>query len=199
VVRANWIKNSANFSQLIRNLNNNHDFIEQVYDLLENNYTIDMKFFNTYGKSRFYNIGIGDPNLAEEDQLMKLSTVNISLKFGVRISTLIDAGQFKDRFIQFVREYVENLNDIDRDGDSINIMDMVTDINNSFSEIERLEFYGIGDLDASRAQIITSWSTEDIEKLGYKEYIPEFINVYLKYNPATTVYEPDVEVTFLDD
>ena len=76
---------------------------------------------------------------------------------------------------------------------------MVTDINNNFDEIERLEFYGIDDLDASRAQIITSWSSDQIKQLGYKEYVPEFINVYMKYNPDTGVYAPDIEITYLDD
>lgn len=198
-VRANWIKKSYNFSQLIRCLNDNNEFIEETYDLLENNYTIDMKFFNTYGKSKYYDIGIGDPGLNTEDQMMPLNVVNISLKFGVRISSLIDRSIFEQRFIDFVRDYVEKLNDLSHDGDSIKIMDMVTDINNSFDEIERLEFYGIDDLDASRAQIITSWPSSQIESLGYKEYIPEFINVYMRYNSNTDSYEPAIEITYLDE
>ena len=78
------------------------------------------------------------------------------------------------------------------------MMDMVTQINNNFDEIERLEYYGIDDRDASRAQFIDSWSTDEIEQLGYKEYIPEFINVYLIYNPTTDTFEPDIEITDLD-
>lgn len=199
LVRANWIKKSHNFSQLMKLLNDTNEFIEETYDLLENNYTIDLKFFNTYGKSRFYNIGIGDPDLSEEDQMLKLNIVNISLRFGVRVSSLIDKTIFEQRFIEFVRDYVEKLNDLSHDGDSIKLMDMVTDINNNFDEIERLEFYGIDDLDAARAQYITSWSTTEIEKLGYKEYVPEFINVYMKYNNLTEVYEPSIEITYLDE
>lgn len=197
LVRASWIKKSTNFTQLLNYLNSNYNFIENTYDLLENNYTIDMKFYNTYGKSRFYEIGIGDPNVATDNQLMTLDDVNISIKFGVRISSISDSTMFKERFVKYIREYVENLNEISRDGDSINLMDMVTDINNNFDEIERLEFYGIDDLDASRAQIIRSWSSEEIMQLGYKEYIPEFINVYLKYNLSTDTYEPDIEITEL--
>jgi hypothetical protein len=199
LVRANWIKKSYNFSLLIKSLNENHDFIEQTYDLLENNYTIDMKFFNTYGKAKYYDIGIGDPELDSSDQMLQLNTVNISLRFGVRISSLVDRSIFESRFIDFVRNYIERLNDLDHDGESINLLDMVTDINNEFGEIERLEYYGIDDLDASRAQIITSWSADEIKQLGYKEYIPEFINVYMKYNLGTDKYEPAIEITYLDE
>ena len=135
--------------------------------------------------------------MATDNQIMTLDDVNISIKFGVRISSISDSTMFKERLVKYIREYVENLNEISRDGDSINLMDMVTDINNNFDEIERLEFYGIDDLDASRAQIIRSWSTEEIMQLGYKEYIPEFINVYLKYNLSTDTYEPDIEITEL--
>lgn len=197
LVRASWAKKASNLSQLLSLLNSNNEFINQTYDLLENNYTIDMKFYNTYGKSRFYRIGIGDPAINLEEQQDTLERVNIKLKFGIKISSLSDSTMFKERFITFVRGYIEDLNAIARDGDSINMMEMVTQISNNFDEIERLEYYGIDDRDASRAQFIDSWSSEEIEQLGYKEYIPEFINVYMIYNPATSSFEPDIEITEL--
>ena len=198
MVRASWAKKSSNLSQLLTLLKTNNEFINETFDLLENNYTIDMKFYNTYGKSRFYRIGIGDPAISTKEQQDTLERVNIKLKFGVKISSLSDSTMFKERFVEFVRNYIEDLNAITRDGDSINMMDMVTQINNNFDEIERLEYYGIDDRDASRAQFIDSWSTDEIEQLGYKEYIPEFINVYLIYNPTTDTFEPDIEITDLD-
>lgn len=198
MVRASWAKKSSNLTQLLTLLKSNNEFINETYDLLENNYTIDMKFYNTYGKSRFYRIGIGDPAINTSEQQDTLERVNIKLKFGIKISSLSDSTMFKDRFISFVREYIEDLNSTTRDGDSINMMDMVTQINNNFDEIERLEYYGIDDRDASRAQFIDSWSTTEIEQLGYKEYIPEFINVYLAYDQATGSFEPDIEITDLD-
>lgn len=198
MVRASWAKKSSNLSQLLTLLKTNNEFINETFDLLENNYTIDMKFYNTYGKSRFYRIGIGDPAISTKEQQDTLERVNIKLKFGVKISSLSDSTMFKERFVEFVRNYIEDLNAVTRDGDSINMMDMVTQINNNFDEIERLEYYGIDDRDASRAQFIDSWSTDEIEQLGYKEYIPEFINVYLIYNPSTETFEPDIEITDLD-
>ena len=198
MVRASWAKKSNNLTQLLTLLKTNNEFINETFDLLENNYTIDMKFYNTYGKSRFYRIGIGDPAISTKEQQDTLERVNIKLKFGVKISSLSDSTMFKERFVEFVRNYIEDLNAITRDGDSINMMDMVTQINNNFDEIERLEYYGIDDRDASRAQFIDSWSTDEIEQLGYKEYIPEFINVYLIYNPTTDTFEPDIEITDLD-
>lgn len=198
VIRANWIKDPTNLSQLLILLKSNHDFLYETYDLLENNYSMDMKFYNTYGKSRFYRIGIGDPEIAEDLQLDTLDRVNIKLKFGVKISSISDSTMFRDRFVEFVKGYVEDLNNVTRDGDSINLMDMVTAINNNFTEIERLEYYGVDDMDSSRAQIINSWSRAEIQQLGYKEYIPEFINIYNIYDADTDSYEPDIELTILE-
>lgn len=198
MVRASWAKKSNNLTQLLTLLKTNNEFINETFDLLENNYTIDMKFYNTYGKSRFYRIGIGDPAISTAEQQDTLERVNIKLKFGIKISTLSDSTMFKERFVAFVREYIEDLNATTRDGDSINMMDMVTQISNNFDEIERLEYYGIDDRDASRAQFIDSWSTDEIEQLGYKEYIPEFINVYLIYDTSTESFVPDIEITDLD-
>ena len=198
LVRATWARKAENFTQLIETLNNNNAWLNETYDLLENNYTIDLKFYNTYGKSRFYRIGIGDPAIEYDLQEDTLDRVCIKLKFGVKISALSDTTQFEERFITFLRSYVEGLNNIGRQGDAINLMEMVTAINNNFDEIERLEYYGIDDRDASKAQYIRSWSKDEIDALGYKEYIPEWINVYLAFNYITDDYEPDIEITALD-
>lgn len=189
LIRSNWLKNSGNVFDIVDIINRNHEYLLQAYDLLENNYSIDMKFFNTYGKSRFFRIGIKE----EPEVLYK---VNIVPRFGIKLNMLSPFDEFKERFVSFVREYIESFNDVTNQGNTIYIMDLITAIQNNFSEIERLEFYGIDDYSVSSGQFIESLTDDEIHKLGFRYYIPEFINIYCDYND--NVLEPKIDITILE-
>lgn len=176
LIRASWMRNSGNVLDLFSILTRNHDYIEQAYDLLENNFTIDMKLYNTYGRSRYFDIGL---TVNSGETITPLDSVNVKFRFGAKVSALTDWSDFKNRFVEFVRNYIESFNEIENLGQNIHIMDLITQININFAdEIEHLEYYGINEFDSSIAQIIKTWSIEDINALGYNKYIPEFINLY---------------------
>ena len=174
LIRSNWLKNIGNIFDLVDIITRNHRYLLETYDLLENNYSIDMKFFNTYGKSRFFQIGI-------RDEMHTMYKVNIVPKFGVKLNLLSPVEEFKQRFITFVREYIESFNDVTNKGNSIQLMDLITAINNNFPEIDRLEFYGIDNYNSDEVQRIESLTEDEIHALGYTSYIPEFINIYCDY------------------
>lgn len=189
LVRSNWIKNSGNVFDLVNMIRTRYEHLLQVYDLLENNYSIDQKFFNTYGKSRFFRIGI-------KDNMETMYKVNIVLRFGIKLNMLSPYEEFKPRFIAYIRSYIESFNDVDNKGNSIYIMDLISSIKNDFTEIERLEFYGVDNYSVANAQNIESISDDEIRKLGYNRYIPEFINVYCDYfNNELT---PKIDITLLE-
>ena len=151
-----------------------------------------MKFYNTYGKSRYYNIGV-----KQSDTWVPLNSVNVEFKFGVKLNPLTDFQEFYIRFVEYVKSYIESFNEIENQGRSIFIMDLVTQINNNFGdEIERLEYYGVNDFDANNAQIIETWPLEEINRLGYNQYIPEFINLYSEYK--NNKLEPIIDLIELD-
>ncbi len=189
LVRANWMKNDGNVNDLISMLNSNYDFMLSTYDLLENNFSIDLKFFNTYGKSRFYRIGI-------ENTMTTLDKVNIIPKFGLKVNALTSYEEFRSRFINYVRDYIESFNEVNNTGKSLYLMDLVTAIKNNFEEIERLEYYGIDNYSSANAQNIESLSKDEITSLGYNKYVPEFINVYCDFVDCELV--PQIEITNLE-
>lgn len=192
LIRASWMKTAGNVYDIFNVLRNDYDHLYQIYDLLENNFTIDMKFYNTYGKSRYYNIGIKN-----SDGLVPLNSVNVAFSFGVKLSALTDFQEFKVRFIAYIKSYIEEFNKIENQGRSIFIMDLITQINNNFDEeIECLEYYGVNNFNANNAQVIETWPIEEINKLGYNQYIPEFINLYSEYSNARL--EPVVYLTELE-
>ena len=151
-----------------------------------------MKFYNTYGKSRYYNIGIKNSS-----GLVPLNSVNVAFSFGVKLNPLAEFQEFKVRFIAYIKSYVESFNEVENQGRSIFIMDLITQINVNFEEeIECLEYYGVNNFDANNAQVIETWPIEEINKLGYNQYIPEFINLYTEYSNAKL--EPVVYLTELE-
>ena len=188
LVRANWMKNEGNIYDLINMINTNYDYIMGVYNLLENCFSIDLKFFNTYGKSRFYRIGIGDT-------METIDRVNVVPKFGIKLNALTSYDEFKSRFILFVRDYIESFNGVDNTGKSLHMMELVTSIQNNFSEIERFEYYGIDNYTSNNAQNIEAMSDDEIRALGYNQYVPEFINIYCEYIECELV--PQISITIL--
>ena len=192
------MRNTGNVLDVFRILRNNHDYIEEAYDLLENNFTIDMKLYNTYGRSRYFNIGLKLNSDMESDDttLTPLDSVNVKFKFGVKLNSLVDEGDFTNRFTEFIRLYIEAFNKIENMGQDIHITDLITQLNIQFAdELEYLEFYGINDYSADSAQIIETWSVEDINALGYNKYIPEFINLFAKSDQNDFI--PWVDITYL--
>ena len=189
MVRANWLKTWNNINDLIKIINSNYEFILQIYNLLENNFSVDLKFFNTYGKSKFYRIGVGSA-------MNTLDKVNIVPKFGIKINALASYDEFKSRFINYIREYIESFNDVSNTGKSLHVMELVTSISNNFDEIERLEYYGIDNYTAATAQNIEALSKDEISALGYNKYVPEFINVYCEIQDSELI--PQIEITTLE-
>lgn len=56
VIKANYIKNKNNFEDFFFNLINIYEYLNSGVDMLTNNFDIDIKFYNTYGRSRHYTL-----------------------------------------------------------------------------------------------------------------------------------------------
>lgn len=192
LVKAQWIKNVANMKYFMQSIVDNYNSISNVYTLLENNFSIDMKFFNTYGKSRFYKIGI------KENKTI-LNKVNCSLSFGVSINTLSSADTFKVKFRTFIKEYIESINDVKNLGKSIYILNMISDAKTAFPEINYIEYYGMNDTYYDHgAQKIESMTKEEIleSSQGIVSYVPEFINIASTVEGNESV--PKIDIQTLD-
>lgn len=172
LIKAQWVKNIENSQFLVSCILSNYKEIRDVYTYLEENFSIDMKFFNTYGRSRFYQVGYG--NSAE--QMKNLDHVNCTLKFGIKLDTLSSEADFRKRFNAWIKNYIESVNDIENEGRSIYMMNLIADCKAEFDEINYMEYYGFNDYDSSAQKIVSNFATQ-IKDLGYNEYVPEFINI----------------------
>lgn len=188
VSKANWCKSISNFRYLIDNIYDNYLKLSDTYYTLENNYGIDLKFFNTYGKSRFFNVGL-------KNITSVLDSVNCSFSFGVYLTSLTSPNVFLTEFRQFVKDYIESINSVSVSGQSLYIMNLITSLKMKFSEIGYIEYYGLNSY-SHEAQKIEGLSNAQIVASGITDYIPEFINIHSVQEGAEMV--PQINILLLD-
>lgn len=170
VVSANWIKDAANETLLMQKLAQYYSEIETIIWDLENSFAIDMKFYNTYGKSKFYKIG-------NNTSLEILDSVNIWISFGVGINFPASADVFRDNFRTFVQSSIEATDDMVGNGINIYIMNLIAQAKTNFDEIAWLEYYGINNY-GYNAQKLTIMSDEEIlATVPADSFVPEFLNL----------------------
>lgn len=187
VVKANWLKTENNASYFTNAIKDNYNFICEMFYRLEQTFSIDLKFYNTYGKSKYYFVGIKDASNI-------LDKVNCTFSFGIKLSTLTDEEQFRSDFVNYIKNYIESLNSLTSDNKSTYIMNMVSDAKNNFDEIEYLEYYGMNSY-GTDVQKIEAVNTEELIEIGITDYIPEFINIYSVQDGITN--RPKIDILFL--
>ena len=103
LIKANYFKlpnARENFMDSFRNI---YDYIRKSLDLLTNNFHIDMKFFNTYGYSKFY---FKHEDL--EEATNPLDKINISISFDVKYTFTTDAEDMTKRLKEYIKKYIES-------------------------------------------------------------------------------------------
>ena len=170
VISANWIKDRANEDLLIARLAEHYAEIERVLWDLENAFAIDMKFYNTYGKSKFYKIG-------SRTALSNLDSVNITLNFGIAVNFPITVDVFRENFRNFVQEHIEATDEMVGNGIDIYIMNIVAEAKANFDEILYMEYYGLNGYDWSAQRITIMSDDEILETVKADSFVPEFLNI----------------------
>ena len=190
VVSAAWIKTSSNESLLIDKLSGYYSEIEEVIWDLENAFSIDMKFYNTYGKSKFYKIG-------SRSSLSVLDSVNITANFGIAVNFPITVDVFRENFRNFVKEKIEATDEMVGNGIDLYIMNIVAEAKANFDEILYMEYYGINDYDYSAQRITIMSDDEILATVKADSFVPEFLNIIRETVNGST--RPKVGIQILNE
>lgn len=169
VMRYSYINNIKRNKEFLSNLALKKAYIDNTLDIIENPFSIDLKFFNTYGKSKLFYIGHNKEIL---------DRVNLSLKF--RVKLVIGSDNDIISYIKNdIKSYIENINQVT----SQHMNAITTQIQTKYnSNIEFIEFVGINDYDATY---------QYLEKIDVSDVydVPEFINVN-----SDDYSTPDIEI-----
>ena len=167
MIKADIVSDNDNFSVFVDRLSQNYHYIEACLPKLRNNTHIDIKFYNTYGKSKNYFIG---------DNQELLDKVNISIKFQVNIVDGTDDIEIRKQLKTFIKEFVEKVNTAG--GNDLFISNLIREIENNFASVHHLKFEGIDDYSTEYQTIsLHTPNLNDLSKEERREYVPEILVV----------------------
>ena len=160
----------SEFDRFINILSSQYDYMKEILDKKVNNYSVDMKFYNTYGKSNNFVVG-------SEGEI--LNRVNCSVHFKVYPHMRSEGFKLVEDMKVFIKEYFESINNDINEG--IFISNLIQQLENTFSQIRYLKFESINGYN-SGIQSIDNMTT-DISNLEKEErimFIPEYLNIELE-------------------
>lgn len=158
VIRHSYMNDEHNIQALINEFNYQKAYIDNATYLLTNNFLIDFKLFNTYGKSTVYSI----------DRLGKqlVDRIHLTLNFEVKLLKTSD-NNTKDYIIEDIKKMIEDLNDLE----SLHIPNLITTITNTYrNSIEYIEFLGFNEYGPGIQHLYKQDETEVTT-------VPEFLTV----------------------
>lgn len=165
MIKADIIKDSDNFGVFIERLTSNYNYLEDALPLLRNNTNIDLKFYNTYGKSSNYYIG---------DNQELIDRVNLKIGFQITLKDGTDSVKFSTEVRDFIKAFIERVNS--SGSNDFYVSNLIKELENNFAEIHHMKFLGINDYSTDYQTI--SVKETDIKNLTKEErmrYVPEIL------------------------
>lgn len=168
------------FYQFIKQYKEHYDFLNIAKLKLRNATNIDMKFYNTYGRSTNFKIG---------DNKIAIDTNNISIAFDVWVVPNTDILDARSELKDYIKNYIESIN---TDGtNDLYISNLIRSIENDFPYVHHLEFKGINDYDTSFQSIKNeAISLTNLSKEERRHFVPELL-VINKNNIILDVQEAE--------
>lgn len=158
------------FDRFMNILSSQYDYMNEILYKKTNNYSVDMKFYNTYGRSNNFVYG--------EDQEV-LNRVNCTLHLKVYPAVRSEGAMLVQNMKMFIKEYFESINAENNEG--IFISNLIQQLENTFPNIRYLKFESLNGYDNDIQSIentaidVTLLSKEDKIK-----FIPEYLNIELE-------------------
>lgn len=169
-----YLDSDREASYVLEAIEERRSYIDYCLSLVENSMNIDFKFFNTYGPSKTY---------ALEDLTTMIGNIDIDIRFKLSIKDSSDIT-IKDDIAQSIKDYIENINDID----DWHAPNLIRDIINQYEDrINFIEFVGFNKFDADDQHIINI--SDDSPSI-----VPEFINIRNHKDKETYQLVPNITI-----
>ena len=157
-----------------------YDFLNDAKLDLRNCTNIDVKFYNTYGRSN--NFVIGEDNTY-------IDTNNIAIYFDVWVIANTDLIVARDELKDYIKSYIESINS---DGtNDLYISNLIRSIEENFAYVHHLKFKNINTYDTTYQSIKNvAISLDDLSKDERRHFVPELL-VVNKNNINILIQEVD--------
>lgn len=159
LIRSTYGDSETIMQEFMTKLEEKKAYIDHAIYILENNFNIDFKFFNSYGPSKTYTLDKAGEKLIDR--------VNLTLNFEIRLVKASDVYT-KQYIIRDIKKIIEDLNDMS----NLHIPNLITTISNKYvpNSIDYIEFLGFNEYGPG------------VQHLYRNEYddvtiVPEFLNI----------------------
>lgn len=169
-VRAGYLANEESIFYLLNNIRTQYHNLTTIKELITNNYSIDLKFYNTYGRSRTFVVG-------EQKEL--LDKLNIKLKLQIAPTPGADTATLINDVKLTIKKYIETVNESGTNG--IYISNLIQLLENQYPEIRYLKFDRINEYPTT-VQVIESVPITDVfySSEQKRDFVPEYMNISLE-------------------
>ncbi len=169
VAGAKELQNETAFYDFASLLYLQYDYLKGIMDKKTNNYGVDLKFFNTFGRSKHFTVGEGDTT-----QILDKVNLNLFIKVFPTIGVIED-DLIRDLKI-FIKEYIEKINE--NYNNSFYASNMIQEIENNFPEVKYMKWMHVNNYDASVQAIENiAVDSELLTKQEKQNYVPEFLTM----------------------
>ena len=178
VVGKEFMSNEENAKEIFNKVTDQHQFLMNAIPQITENFTIVIKFYNTYGRSRMF-------YLPDEETL--LNHVNSSIKLNIAFKEGIMPEDYLDEIKIFIKNYIEGINaDFTTTGvNEIHMSVLTHGLHETFADqIKYLEFKSIN---GYSSDIQTIQTIEQIDATTEPTVVPEYLTLALD----------DIEITVL--
>lgn len=165
-LRASTVLDEDNINYFFKVFINNYNFLDGIINTrLRNQTGIDMKFYNTYGRSKNFLIG---------ESTEVLDTVNIRLSFDMWFVNGTDTVNAIPEVKRYIKESVETVNN--KGMNNLFISNLMRKVEQNFAYVDHIRFKQINYYD-STYQAVKNYAV-DIDDLKVEErrwYVPELL------------------------
>ena len=165
MIRADVLNNIDDFNIFVNRFTACYEYMKECLPLLRNNTHLDIKFYNTYGKSNNYIIG---------DNNELIDRVDMSISFKIVIQNGTDPIEIRTKLKLFIKEFIEKVNS--EGTNDLYISNLIRQIETNFAEVHHLKFTGINNYNTEYHTIRVK--EKDFTKLTKEErrnYVPEIL------------------------
>lgn len=180
VVGCHYLTSEAHASYLTNALLEKKVYIDECLKILENSMQIDFKCYNTYGPSHTYKMG----STTSMEDAVDLDVIDTTWEFRMKLVNNNDATT-KSEIIQYIKDYIENLNNTGKD---LHIPNLLHDIKDEYNDlITYIEFKNFNE----NGWGVNHLLVKDVED---QTTVPEFINIRNRLAADKESLEPCIDI-----
>ena len=178
VVAYEFMQNSNHAKDIFTKVKAQHEYIQDMILQITENFTVCIKFYNTYGKSKLFYL---------PDNKTLINHVNSSIELRIAFNEGIAPDDYMTQIKAYIKSYVEKINDPYTESglNEIHVSILVHELHTQFdSQIKYIEFVSINGYDTS---VQTIQTLRKIDENSDPTTVPEYL----------TMSTDDVKITVL--